>query len=133
MNPISPLKNVAPVAGKLAGKAGGFFEEFKAFAVKGNAMELAVGVVIGTAFNGIVDSLVKDIIMGAIAMAFGKPDFSAFAFGAIKYGSFINNLVNFLIVGLSVFVAIKAINKLFKNKPDPVEVTVVEAADPEAK
>ncbi|HEY1037224.1 MAG TPA: large conductance mechanosensitive channel protein MscL [Candidatus Paceibacterota bacterium] len=93
-----------------------FFEDFKTFAIKGNAIELAVGVVIGTAFNAIVDSLVKDVILGAIATAFGKPDFSAFAYGAIKYGNFINSLMNFIIVGLSVFVAIRAMNKLFKTK-----------------
>ncbi len=121
---MDPISKIAPVGGKVLGKATSFFDEFKDFAVKGNALELAVGVVIGTAFNGIVDSLVKDIIMGAIAMAFGKPDFSAFAFGAIKYGSFINNLVNFLIVGLSVFVAIKAINKLFK-RGTPEEIKTV--------
>jgi large conductance mechanosensitive channel len=92
-----------------------FVEEFKAFAVKGNAIELAVGIVIGTAFNNIVNSLVNDVIMQAIAMIFGQPDFSAITVGAIKIGSFINNIVNFVIVALSVFVAIKALNKLLKK------------------
>ncbi len=109
---MSPLPVVTPVAKSIAG----FLEEFKAFAIKGNAIDLAVGVVIGTAFNAIVDSLVKDIILGTIAQLFGKPDFSSFAYGAIKYGSFINNLLNFLIVGLSVFVAIKAMNGIFKAR-----------------
>ncbi len=95
-----------------------FIEEFKAFAVKGNAIELAVGIVIGTAFNNIVNSLVNDVIMQAIAMIFGQPDFSTIAIGAIKIGSFINSLVNFVIIALSVFVAIKALNKLLK-KPAP--------------
>lgn len=103
--PVAPVKE----------RVSGFFHEFKMFAIKGNAIELAVGVVIGTAFNAIVDSLVKDIILGAIATFFGKPDFSAFAYGGIKYGNFINNLLNFIIVGLSVFVAIKAMNGLFRT------------------
>ena len=97
-----------------------FFEEFKAFAVKGNVLDLAVGVVIGTAFNKIVDSLVKDIIMQAIAAIFGQPNFAAIAWhingGEIRIGEFINNLVNFFIVALSVFVAIKAINRFLPRK-----------------
>lgn len=105
-----------------------FFEEFKVFALKGNVMDLAVGVVIGTAFNKIVDSLVNDIVMQAIAALFKQPDFSTIAWhingGVIKFGSFINNIVNFLVVALSVFVAIKAINKLSRlhfpyHKHDP--------------
>lgn len=94
-----------------------FIEEFKAFAIKGNAIELAVGIVIGTAFNNIVNSLVNDVIMQAIAMVFGQPDFSTITIGAIKIGSFINSLVNFAIIALSVFVAIKAINKFLKKEP----------------
>ncbi|HYC34240.1 MAG TPA: large conductance mechanosensitive channel protein MscL [Candidatus Paceibacterota bacterium] len=90
--------------------------EFKAFAIKGNAIELAVGIVIGTAFNNIVNSLVNDVIMQAIAMAFGKPDFSSFVVGAIKIGNFINAVVNFLIVSLSVFVTITLMNKLIRRK-----------------
>lgn len=96
-----------------------FVEEFKAFAIKGNAIELAVGIVIGTAFNSIVNSLVNDVIMQAIAMIFGQPDFSAITIGAIKIGSFINSLVNFFIVALSVFVAVKAINKIAPKKETP--------------
>ena len=93
-----------------------FIEEFKAFAVKGNAIELAVGIVIGTAFNSIVNSLVNDVIMQVIAMIFGQPDFSSITLGAIKIGNFINSLVNFFIIALSVFVAIKAINKFLKKE-----------------
>ncbi len=93
-----------------------FLEEFKAFALKGSVIELAVGVVIGTAFNSIVDSLVKDVIMQAIAMLFKQPDFSAITLGAIRIGAFLNNIINFLIVAVSVFVAIKAINKLVSTK-----------------
>jgi len=86
--------------------------EFKTFILKGNALDLAVGVVIGTAFNSVVNSLVNDIILGAIATIARQPDFSSFAYGAIKWGSFINSILNLLIVGFSVFIAIKAVNKL---------------------
>ncbi|MDQ5912446.1 MAG: large conductance mechanosensitive channel [Patescibacteria group bacterium] len=101
-----------------------FIEEFKAFAVKGNVIDLAVGVVIGTAFNKIVDSLVNDIVMQTIAAIFKQPDFATIAWhingGVIKFGSFINNIVNFLIVALSVFVAIKAMNKFLPRKTEEV-------------
>jgi len=93
-----------------------FIDEFKAFALKGNVVDLAVGVVIGTAFNAVVNSLVTDIIMGAIAQEFGKPNFAAFAYGAVKYGNFINNVLNFLIVALSVFVALKFVNRITHHK-----------------
>lgn len=99
-----------------------FVEEFKAFAVKGDVIDLAVGVVIGTAFNKIVDSLVNDIIMQAIAAIFKQPDFAAIVIsvngGVIKVGSFINNIISFLIVAFSVFMAIKMVNK-FLRKPAP--------------
>lgn len=91
-----------------------FIEEFKAFALKGNAIELAVGIVVGTAFNNIVNSLVGDVIMPAIAMVFGQPDFSAIVIGSIKIGNFINAIINFVIIALSVFVAVKAMNKVVK-------------------
>jgi large conductance mechanosensitive channel len=103
-----------------------FVEEFKAFALKGNVLDLAIGVVIGTAFNKIVDSLVNDIVMQAIAAIFKQPDFSTIAWhvngGAIKFGAFINNIVNFLVVAVSVFIAIKAINKLSTMKVPVVKV-----------
>ena len=84
-----------------------FIEEFKAFAIKGNAIELAVGIVVGVAFNNIVNSLVNDVMMQGIAMIFGQPDFSAIMIGSIKIGSFINSVVNFLIIGMSIFIVIK--------------------------
>jgi len=92
-----------------------FINEFKEFAIKGNAIELAVGIVIGTAFNNIVNSLVNDVIMQIIAMIFGQPDFSTITLGAIKIGSFLNAVINFIIIALSVFVAIKAVNRLVKK------------------
>ncbi len=98
-----------------------FIEEFKAFAVKGNAIELAVGIVVGTAFNSIVNSLVGDVIMPAIGMVFGQPDFSAIVLGSIKIGSFVNSIINFIIIALSVFMAIKAMNKVMKVKKAEVK------------
>ena len=86
-------------------------EEFKAFAVKGNVMDLAVAVVIGAAFGKIVTSLVDDIIMPSVGLI-GKVDFSTWAPAGIKLGLFINNIVNFLIIALSVFIAIKFLNKI---------------------
>lgn len=90
-----------------AGAAKGLLSEFKEFAMQGNVIDLAVGVVIGAAFNKIVTSLVEDIIMPAIAAIFGSPDFSSMVLGNIKIGNFINNIVNFLIVGFSIFMVIK--------------------------
>lgn len=98
-----------------------FIEEFKAFAIKGNVMDLAVAVVIGAAFGKIVTSLVDDIIMPSIGLI-GKADFSTWAPGGVRLGMFINSIVNFLIIAVSVFVAIKFLNRLTrKNKKDSIE------------
>lgn len=88
-----------------------FIEEFKAFAIKGNVIELAVAVVIGTAFGKIVSSLVDDIIMPTIGLI-GNTDFSTWAPAGVRLGMFINSVVNFLIIAISIFVAIKFLNKL---------------------
>jgi large conductance mechanosensitive channel len=108
-----------------------FLEEFKSFALKGNVLDLAVGVVIGTAFNKIVDSFVNDIVMQAIAAVFKQPDFGTIAWhvngGAIRIGAFINNIVNFIVVALSVFVAVKAINKLSRLHFHDVRVPFMHA------
>ena len=98
-----------------------FLNEFKAFAMKGNVIDLAVGVVIGVAFNAVVDSFVKDVIMQLIGAIFKQPDFGSIVISyngllLIKIGSFINAIVNFIIIAISVFVAVKAMNKLTKNK-----------------
>ncbi len=90
-------------------------EEFKAFAVKGNVMDLAIAVVIGAAFGKIVSSLVDDIIMPMIGLI-GKADFSAWAPAGIRLGIFINNIVNFLIIAVSVFVAVKFLNRLTRKR-----------------
>ena len=94
-----------------------FINEFKKFAMRGNVIDMAVGIIIGAAFGKIVDSLVKDIIMPPIGVVLGKVDFSELKLMltnevSINYGNFINNVISFLIVAFAVFVLIKAINTL---------------------
>lgn len=100
-----------------------FIKEFKTFISQGNVMDLAVGVVIGAAFSAIVTSLVNDIIMPLVSLIGGGADFTTLSatipnfFGGdtaavIRYGNFIQNVVNFLIIAFSLFVVIKAINHM---------------------
>lgn len=102
--------------------------EFRDFAMRGNVIDLAVGVVIGTAFGGITNSLVKDVIMPPLGVILGKVDFSELKWEMIKahegtaavtmnYGLFIQTLVNFIIVAWAMFIIIKLMNKL-KRKQD---------------
>ena len=95
-------------------------KEFKEFALKGNVMDMAIGVVIGGAFQKIVNSLVNDIIMPAISMLIGKVDFSDMVLNvgnaSIKYGNFITTIVDFLIIAFSIFIALKYMTKLSKIK-----------------
>lgn len=93
-----------------------FWDDFKAFAIQGNMIDLAVGIVIGTAFNAVVNSLVNDIIMQIIAGIFGKPDFSSIVIGPVHIGAFITNVINFLIIALSVFVVMKVVMRLKKKE-----------------
>jgi large conductance mechanosensitive channel len=92
----------------------GFIDEFKAFAIKGNVVDLAVAVVIGTAFGKIVSSLVANIIMPTIGIILGGIDFSTMSFtvrdSVITYGVFIQSIIDFFIVALVIFLVIKAIN-----------------------
>lgn len=91
-------------------------KEFKKFATKGNIMDLAVGVVIGGAFQSIINSLVNDIIMPTVSIITGKVDFSEMVFtvgeASIKYGNFITAIVNFLIIAFSIFLVVTYMNKL---------------------
>ena len=125
------------------------FDEFKAFVMRGNVVDLAVGVIIGAAFGKIVTSLFNDIFMPIIGIIIGNVDFSSLEIklgepvegaeqAAIRYGAFIQEIVNFLIIALCVFVAIKVINKLQKKKeeapapaPEPTkeEVLLTEIRD----
>ncbi|MDO4834446.1 MAG: large conductance mechanosensitive channel protein MscL [Bacillota bacterium] len=105
-----------------------FINEFKEFAVQGNVMDMAVGIVVGAAFTAIVTSLVNDIISPVIGL-FVKLDFTdlvATAFGVeIRYGAFIMAVINFLIVAFVLFIVIRAINRAnsFIRKPEEAEPT----------
>jgi large conductance mechanosensitive channel len=105
----------------------GMLKEFRDFAVKGNVVDLAVGLVIGAAFTKIVTSLVNDIIMPPIGMLLGKVDFSSLKYPlndntAIRFGAFINNVIDFTIVAFVIFIVIKQINRLKREKPkEPTE------------
>lgn len=108
-----------------------FIEEFKAFAVKGNVVDLAVAVVIGAAFGKIVSSLVANIIMPVFGIILGGLDFSTMSFAVkdsvITYGVFIQSIVDFLIVAFVIFLAIKAINHMKgPKKEEPEEEKPVE-------
>ena len=100
-------------------------KDFKEFAMKGNVMDMAIGVIIGGAFQKIVTSLVNDIIMPAIAVFTGKVDFSDLVFtignSSIKYGSFITTIVDFLIIAFSIFIAIRVITKLNDRTKENME------------
>lgn len=101
-----------------------FLKEFKEFALKGNVMDLAIGVIIGGAFNSIVTSLVKDIIMPIFGAITGGVDFNNLAItignANIKYGAFLQNVLNFLIIAFSIFMAIKVVNALNRTKKEEV-------------
>lgn len=107
-----------------------FLAEFKEFAIKGNMFDLAVGVIIGAAFNTIVKSLVDDVIMPAVGMLIGGHDFTAlvlkFGTATIKYGNLIQNIVNFLITAFCLFVVVKSINTL-KRRNEAAEEAIEEA------
>ncbi len=100
----------------------GVLKEFRDFAVKGNVIDLAVGVIIGTAFGKIVSSLVGDLVMPAIGVLIGGFDFKALVLqigsAKIAYGSFLQNVVDFLIIAWVIFVAVKMINH-FRTKEEP--------------
>lgn len=104
-------------------------EEFREFAVKGNVVDMAVGIIIGMAFGRVVQSLVNDIIMPPIGMAIGGVDFSNLAVVlkqateqaeavTISYGAFIQTLIDFLIIALAIFVAVKVINRLNREEEE---------------
>ncbi|MGE5677290.1 MAG: large conductance mechanosensitive channel protein MscL [Pseudomonadota bacterium] len=112
-------------------------KEFKAFAMKGNVIDLAVGVIIGGAFGKIVSSLVNDIIMPLVGLLLGNIDFSnlfitlgegsfktladaqAAGVATLNYGLFINNIIDFLIIAFSIFIVIKQLNKITLKKEEP--------------
>ena len=112
-------------------------KEFKEFIARGNVVDLAVAVVIGTAFGRIITSFVEGILMPPIGLALGNADFSNLfidlsgqrpvsladaqlrGLPVITYGSFLNNIINFLIIGFAVFLVVKAVNRLRAAPPPP--------------
>lgn len=118
--------------------------EFKAFAIKGNVIDLAVGVIIGAAFGKIVDSLVQDIIMPVVGKLVGGMDFSQYylplsgqgtqlslaeakqAGAVLAYGNFITILLNFVILAFVIFLMVRAVNKARKTEPAPTPTPTAE-------
>jgi len=120
-----------------------FMSEFKEFAMRGNVVDLAVGVIIGAAFGKIVDSLVKDIVMpwsgcwsarrfSPPYVNLGSQTYETMESGregrctAVKYGQFINTTIDFIIIAFAIFIAVKAINKLKRTTPPPPEAPAPE-------
>ena len=119
-----------------------FMQEFKEFISRGNVVDMAVGVVVGSAFTAIVNSLVKDVIMPIIGMLFGGIDFTGLKYvitpaegdvaeAAIYYGNFIQNIVNFLLVAFAIFVVVKAMNSFHKKKEEEPAAPPPPPADPD--
>ena len=111
----------------------GFFKEFKEFAMKGNVMDMAVGVIVGGAFGKIVTSLVDDVLMPVIGMLTGGVDLSGLEYkmmipavdggepiagATLKYGAFIQNIIDFLIIAFCIFLMVKAMNKITAKKEE---------------
>lgn len=116
-----------------------FLQEFKEFAMRGNVIDLAVGVIIGAAFNKIVSSLVADIVMPPLGLLLGGIDFKDFAWTlkdavgdapavVLNYGMFIQNVFDFIIVAFSIFLAIRVMNKLREKQDEAVAEAVAEVA-----
>ena len=110
----------------------GFIQEFKEFAIKGNMVDMAVGIIIGAAFGKVVSSLVNDVIMPPLGVLIGGVDFSDLgvvikeaAEGAdaviLKYGAFIQTIIDFLIVAMAIFVAVKVINAMKRKEEEKPE------------
>jgi large conductance mechanosensitive channel len=122
-------------------------KEFKEFIMRGNVMDMAVGIIIGAAFGGIVKSLVDDVIMPPIGLLLGKVDFAnlfavlkqggtpgpyasvaaAKAAGAVtlNFGLFVNTIINFVIVGFAIFLLVKGVNQLKRQKPAPAAAPTI--------
>ena len=101
-----------------------FVREFREFAIKGNVIDLAVGVIIGAAFGKIVSSVVEDIVMPLIGTMLGGLNFAALTVGigaaTIKYGKFLQTCVDFLIIAWAIFLMVKLINRIKRQEPEVV-------------
>jgi len=109
-----------------------FIGEFKEFAMRGNVMDMAVGIIIGTAFSAIINSLVKDIIMPLIGLLTGNYNFANLAIklsdnNSLTYGQFISAVINFILIALVLFLIIKFFNKMRAQKEEvaPTELDVL--------
>lgn len=118
---------------KIKEKAKGFIGEFKEFVSRGNVVDMAVGVVVGSAFTAIVNSLVKDVIMPFVGWLIGGMDFSDYRIvlkaaegetpeTAVMYGNFINQVINFFILAFVVFVTVKVLNSFKRKKEIEAEI-----------
>lgn len=127
---------------KIKKKAVGLLQEFKTFISRGNVIDMAVGVIIGTAFTAIVNSLVKDVVMPAISVITGGVDFTDWKYVitpgteevaecAILYGQFIQNIVNFLLIAVVVFTMVKILNSLKRKKEEEPAAPPAPPAPPE--
>jgi large conductance mechanosensitive channel len=126
---------------KIRGSSVGFLKEFRSFAVKGNVVDLAVGIIIGAAFGKIVTSLVADVVMPPIGAMIGGVNFSSLAITIkeatdtlpavqLKYGAFLQTVFDFMIVAAAVFMLVKGINKLKRQEAaKPVESAPVPPTD----
>lgn len=107
----------------------GLIKEFKEFAVRGNVVDMTVGVIIGGAFGKIVTSLVEDMIMPLIGVVIGGVDFTSLVFNVrgvdVTYGNFIQQVFNFLIISFCIFIVIKGMNSM-KKKEEAVELVLPE-------
>jgi len=120
----------------------GFVKEFKTFAMRGNVMDMAIGIVIGAAFGKIVTSLVNDVIMPPVGVLMGGVDFSSLSVTLkaasadapaviLKYGAFINTIIDFLIVAFAIFLVIKGMNSLKRKQaeatppPPPIQEMIL--------
>ena len=112
----------------------GLLKEFKDFAMKGNVVDMAVGIIIGAAFGKIVSSLVADVVMPPIGVLLGSVDFSSLALTikeatpttpavSIRYGVFVNTVIDFLIVAFAIFMVIKPLNRLKSHEPPAAPTT----------
>ena len=118
---------------KLIKKGSSTINEFKSFISKGNVIDLAVGVIIGGAFGKIVTSVVNDVLMPLIGILIGGIDFTSLSFkikdATVNYGMFLQNVIDFLIVALCIFIFVKIINKF--NKKEEKEVKEEPKVDPQ--
>lgn len=113
----------------------GFVQEFKEFAVKGNAVDMAVGIILGASFNKVVTSIVNDLVMPPIGYIIGGVEFKDLgvtlkeayvdeagvevAAVVVRYGNFINTVIDFLLVALAVFFVVKVMNRVMRGRPAP--------------